>query len=207
MSWMQKLFETYEACSLDLDYTNPPQAEDGGKEAPALMPVSHTSQQAHICVTLKKDGTFHRAELMPRKSQLIIPATEASAGRSGAKVAPHPLIDKIHYCAKDYKGKKAETFKGGFKAYFKLLTEWSESEFTHPMVQSVQKYIDEGTLVADLVDSDILQVDASGELLTKPVDEDTGIFKSIQKDQKTKLFGFFDARRGIDLGDVQAVVN
>ncbi|WP_235669692.1 type I-C CRISPR-associated protein Cas8c/Csd1 [Solidesulfovibrio carbinolicus] len=190
---MQKLFETYEACSREIDYTAPPQAEDGGQEAPALMPVSHTSQQAHICVTLDSEGKFHRAELLPRKSQLIIPATEASAGRAGAKVAPHPLIDKIHYCAKDYKGKKAETFKGGFEAYFDLLTKWSDSEFTHPMVLAVKKYIEKGTLVTDLVTSGILQVDASGELLTKPVDEESGIFKSIQKDQKTKLFDQGDA--------------
>jgi len=193
VSWMQKLFETYEACSLESDYVDPPQAEEGGKEAPALMPVSHTSQQAHICVTLDSEGKFHRAELMPRKSQLIIPATEASAGRSGAKVAPHPLIDKIHYCAKDYNGKKAETFRGGFEAYLKLLTQWSESEFTHPKVQAIQKYIAKGTLVGDLVKAGILHADASGELLTKPTDEETGIFKSIQKDQKTKLFDQGDA--------------
>ena len=48
MSWMQKLFETYEACSQNPAFVDPPQAENGGKEAPALMPVSHTSQQAHI---------------------------------------------------------------------------------------------------------------------------------------------------------------
>ena len=34
---MQKLFETYEACASNRDYTEPPQVEDGGKEAPALM--------------------------------------------------------------------------------------------------------------------------------------------------------------------------
>ena len=75
MSWMQKLFETYEACSQNPAYTEPPQAEDGSKETPALMPVSHTSQQAHICVTLDAEGNFIRAELMPLKKQLIIPAT------------------------------------------------------------------------------------------------------------------------------------
>jgi len=194
VSWMQKLFETYEACASNPDYTEPPQAEDGGKEAPALMPVSHTSQQAHICVTLDSEGNFKRAELMPLKAQLIIPATEGSAGRAGAKVAPHPLIDKIHYCAKDYKGKKAETFKGGFEAYFELLTKWSESEFTHSMVQAVHAFIAKGELVSKLVEEGILRVDTSGDLLTDPKEgEDDGIFKYITKDQKTKLFDQGDA--------------
>ncbi|UJX40842.1 type I-C CRISPR-associated protein Cas8c/Csd1 [Desulfovibrio sp. JY] len=194
MSWMQKLFETYEACASNSDYTEPPQAEDGGKEAPTLMPVSHTSQQAHICVTLDSEGNFKRAELMPLKAQLIIPATEGSAGRAGAKVAPHPLIDKIHYCARDYKGKKAETFKGGFEAYFELLTKWSESEFTHPMVQAVRAFIAKGELVSKLVEEGILRVDTSGNLLTNPKEgEIDGIFKYITKDQKTKLFDQGDA--------------
>jgi len=191
---MQKLFETYEACASNSDYTEPPQAEDGGKEAPTLMPVSHTSQQAHICVTLDSEGNFKRAELMPLKAQLIIPATEGSAGRAGAKVAPHPLIDKIHYCARDYKGKKAETFKGGFEAYFELLTKWSESEFTHPMVQAVRAFIAKGELVSKLVEEGILRVDTSGNLLTNPKEgEIDGIFKYITKDQKTKLFDQGDA--------------
>ena len=194
MSWMQKLFEAYEACARNSDYTEPPQAEDGGKEAPALMPVSHTSQQAHICVTLDNEGNFKRAELMPLKAQLIIPATEGSAGRSGAKVAPHPLIDKIHYCAKDYKGKKAKTFKGGFEAYFELLTNWSESEFTHPMLRAVHAFIAKGALVSKLVEAGILRVDTSGDLLTNPEEGETdGIFKYITKDQKTKLFDQGDA--------------
>ena len=116
MSWMQKLFETYEACSQNSAYTDPPQVEDGSKEAPALMPISHTSQQAHICVTLDAAGNFVRAELMPLKSYFFIPATEESAGRTGKKVAPHPLIDKVHYCASDYKGKKTLRLKVRIKS-------------------------------------------------------------------------------------------
>ena len=98
MSWMQKLFETYEACSQNPAFVDPPQAENGGKEAPALMPVSHTSQQAHIHVVIDGAGNFVRAELLPLKMQFIIPATEDSAGRTSGD-SPHPLDDKIHYCA------------------------------------------------------------------------------------------------------------
>ena len=192
MSWMQKLFETYEACSQNSAYTDPPQVEDGSKEAPALMPISHTSQQAHICVTLDAAGNFVRAELMPLKKQIIIPATEGSAGRSGAKVAPHPLIDKVHYCAGDYTGKKADSFAGAFDAYLDLLTAWNESDFSHQIVQSVHTYIVKKHLVKDLIAAKILFSDETGELLTTP-QEDQGIFKYISKDAKTKQYDQGDA--------------
>ena len=31
----------------------------------------------------------------------LIPATVESAGRAGAKIAPHPLSDELGYCAAD----------------------------------------------------------------------------------------------------------
>ncbi len=167
MSWMQKLFETYEACSLDPDYTSPPQAEDGGREAPALMPVSHTSQQAQICVTLDGEGNFQRAELLPPKTQFIIPATEDSAGRTSGD-APHPLSDKIHYCAKDYEGGK----KNLFALYSAQLQAWCESPQAHPKAKAVHAYVSKGRLVQDLLACGILRADASGVLLTEPAQED-----------------------------------
>ena len=193
MSWMQKLFETYEVCSQNPAFIDPPQAENGGKEAPALMPVSHTSQQAHIHVVIDGDGNFVRAELLPLKMQFIIPATEESAGRAGKKVAPHPLVDKIHYCAGDYKGKKAEKFEGGFKAYLTLLKSWSESEFSHPIVNAVYKYIAKKELVKDLVRAGILQADELGNLLVETQEDGQGIFKYLIKDAKTKHYDQGDA--------------
>lgn len=180
MSWMQKLFETYEACSLESDYTAPPQAEDGGKEAPALMPVSHTSQQAHICVTLDGEGNFHRAELLPLKTQYVIPATEDSAGRTSGD-APHPLCDKIHYCAKDYEGGK----KNLYAMYATQLQAWCDSPYSHPKAKAVYAYVSKGTLVHDLLACGILHADTSGALLTEPAAEskDTGrdsIFNRLQ---------------------------
>lgn len=193
MSWMQKLFETYEACARNPEYTDPPQVGDGGKEAPALMPVSHVGQQAHIHVVLDAKGNFVRAELLPPKTQCIIPATEDSAGRAGAKVAPHPLIDKIHYCAGDYKGKKANTFKGGFEAYLKLLTAWSESEFSHPILRAVQTFVAKKELVKKLVEAGILFGDADNLLTSPPADCPASIFGYLAKDQKTRQFDQGDA--------------
>ena len=180
MSWMQKLFETYEACARNTDYTEPPQAEDGGRETPALMPVSHTSQQAQIHVILDGQGNFVRAELLPPKKQFIIPATEDSAGRTSNDAA-HPLNDKIHYCAKDYVGGK----KNLYAMYAAQLQKWCDSPYGHPKARAVYAYVSKGTLVHDLLACGILHADASGALLTEPAAEskDTGrdsIFNRLQ---------------------------
>ena len=90
MSWIQKLYETYEHCK--------------GHEPPGsarLMPISHTPQQAHIEITIDADGSFKGARIVP-KEETVIPATEQSAGRVGSKPPPHALCDKVQYCADDY---------------------------------------------------------------------------------------------------------
>lgn len=167
MSWMQKLFETYEACSLNPAYTEPPQAEDGSKETPALMPVSHTSQQAHIHVVIDGDGNFVRAELLPLKAQYVIPATEDSAGRTNGD-APHPLNDKIHYCAKDYSGFK----KNLYNLYSAQLQSWCKSPHSHPKAKAVYAYISQGRLVHDLLQCGILRGESPNSLQTEPTEAD-----------------------------------
>ena len=131
------------------------------------MPVSHTSQQAQICVTLTSEGNFQRAELLPPKTQYVIPATEDSAGRTGGD-APHPLCDKIHYCAKDYEGGK----KNLYALYAAQLQAWCESPQAHPKARAVYAYVSKGRLVQDLLACGILRADASGVLLTEPAQED-----------------------------------
>ncbi len=99
MSWMATLYETYEqGMLLDLP---------GEK----LMPISHTLQNAHINIVIDNDGNFKRASVL-KKTQVVLPATEKSAGRSSGE-APHPLADKIQYVAKDY-----PHYGGKKKAYF-----------------------------------------------------------------------------------------
>src|SRR3989344_9701876 len=101
MSWIQKLYETYEQCK--------------GHEPPGsarLMPISHTPQQIHIEITLDAAGNFKGARIV-QKEETFIPATEKSAGRTGAGALPHPLCDQVQYCANDYLahgGKKRSFF-------------------------------------------------------------------------------------------------
>src|SRR5947208_91465 len=89
MSWLLKLFETYERCA--------GHEPDGAQK---LMPIGHTPQQAHLEVTLDGLGNFRRAQVVP-KVVTVIPTTEKSATRSSG-VAAHALADKVQYVAMDY---------------------------------------------------------------------------------------------------------
>ena len=154
MSWIQKLYDTYEQCYGAPQFEKQP-----------LLPISHTIQQAHIEITIDKNGNFRRAKLIP-KIETILPATEKSAARTSGE-APHSLCDKIQYCSSDYPdhgGKK----KSYYRSYIEQLTSWAESRYSHPKVKAVLEYVLKGTVVADLVQEGILHVDNDGVLLTTP---------------------------------------
>lgn len=153
MSWIHKLHDTYEAC---LGH------EPDGAER--LLPVSHAYQQAHVEITLTGDGKFESARAIG-KVETAIPATEASAGRVGTKPPPHPLCDKVQYCAKEYPdwGGKKPSF---FPEYERLLSDWCSSEHKHPKAAAVLTYVRAGTLITDLVGEKVLHA-ADGKLLTQ----------------------------------------
>lgn len=151
MSWIQSLYQTYEeAMALDIaDELKP-------------IPVSHTIQNAHINIVIDGKGNFRRGRVL-EKTQIVLPATEKSAGRTSGEAA-HPLADKLQYVAEDYAkfgGKKAPYFKG----YRDQLAQWCQSENNHPSAQVVLDYIVKGQVIADLVNHQIAWLDGNGELL------------------------------------------
>ena len=151
MSWLLKLFETYERCA--------GHEPDGGRK---LMPIGHTSQQAHIEIALDGHGSFKRARVIT-KEETVMPATEKSATRASGE-APHPLADKVQYVAKDYPafgGRK----KGYFPGYLKQLEAWCDSSSSLPKAQAVLEYVRKGTVVGDLVEQQVLHA-PKGVLLT-----------------------------------------
>lgn len=168
MSWIHKLHDTYEAC---LGH------EPDGVER--LLPVSHAYQQAHVEITLAGDGKFESARAIG-KVETAIPATEASSGRTGKAPPPHPLCDKVQYCARDY-----SDWGGGkpsfFKQYEELLANWCSSEHRHPKAEAILAYVRSGTLVADLVSERVLHA-TDGKLLTQwqQAGDVPLIFKSLQ---------------------------
>lgn len=159
MAWIEKLHATYEACK--------------GREPPGaalLMPISHTQQQAHIEIAIDGQGDFKSAKIV-QKEETVIPATEESAGRVGIKPPPHPLCDKVQYCASDY-FQRGGTKPPFFKEYEALLSSWCNSNFRHPKAEAVLAYVRKGKVVADLVKEKLLHVGADGKLLTEWPGED-----------------------------------
>jgi CRISPR-associated protein Csd1 len=175
MSWMEKLYQTYEAgVLLDLPQDQLP------------MPTSHTLQNAHINIVIDGEGNFRRASVL-EKTQIVLPATESSASRSSGE-APHPLADKLQYVAQDY-----QHFGGQKKAYFdgykSQLQAWCESAHAHDKVKAVYRYIEKGSVIRDLLERKIVFVGPDNVLLTQ-WNSDNGeaptLFKVLPK-EKGKL--------------------
>ena len=155
MSWMQKLYRTYESI-LEQGVTD---------DAEPLTPVGHTIQNAHIIIVIDGQGNFQTARVMPPKTAILLPATESSENRTSGE-APHPLADKIQYVAKDYVDYGGEK-KAYFDGYLKQLKAWCESPFAHPKVQAVLNYVAKGRVVADLVEAGIFQLGSGNKVLNK----------------------------------------
>lgn len=154
MTWMTKLYETYEQAMQMPDLLD--------EQKP--MPISHTPQTAHINIVIDSKGNFKNAEAL-EKTKIVLPATEESAGRSSGE-APHALADKLQYVAKDYT-RFGGTKKSYFDSYQKQLHHWCQSEFSHPKAQAVFRYIEKGTVIEDLIRANVLHVDNNNQLLTR----------------------------------------
>ncbi|WP_410985034.1 type I-C CRISPR-associated protein Cas8c/Csd1 [Bacillus cereus] len=163
MSLLLNLYETYQ---LNLDRVGKIEKKYNGQEY-TLLPISHTTQTAHIEVSITEDGEFHTAEIISKNdASTLIPCTESSANRAGSKIAPYPLHDKLSYVAGDFvtyggKIKKEEPFS----YYISQLKEWSVSPYTTAKVKSIYTYLSKGRLIKDLVEKGILHVDTRGKLI------------------------------------------
>lgn len=161
MSWLQKLYETYEN---NIDQVGIFHGDEG-----TLLPVAHITIRAQIEVRIDGHGNYKGAANLGEEGQIIvIPATEESAGRSGIDAAscPHPLSDKLQYIAGDYV-KYGGNKKSGYQDYINLLQNWCNSPFSNPKVQSVLAYVKKGCLIDDLAHEGLLNLDDNGKLINK----------------------------------------
>ena len=187
MSWIEKLYKTYE------------QSLEGSKvsEHP-LMPVGHTTQQAHIEITVSPSGQFVTAVIVPKeKATTLVPCTEASGGRAGSKPVNHPLCDKLQYVAGDFV-RKGGVVTSGFakdteephREYIGSLSRWETSVHGHPKLKAILAYTQMGSVVQDLIGLGLLHTGPDGKLLEpwdppkedktpKPVIYESPIFKLI----------------------------
>lgn len=164
MSWIQKLHETYERCAGLPQFTSNP-----------LLPISHTTQQAHIEIVIDGIGNFRRANVISKEDQTtLVPCTEESGGRAGIKPKNHPLCDKLQYVAGDYRKLGGEVTVGFAKeeeephrSYLKDLEAWGASPYGHRKLAAVLTYVRKKHVVHDLVRERLLPLDSQGKLLKK----------------------------------------
>lgn len=161
MSWIHKLYETYERCAGAPQFANHP-----------LQPIGHTTQQAHIEIVIDGKGNFSRANVLNKGEQTtLIPCTEESGGRSGSKPVNHPLCDKLQYLAGDFLNFGGVVTSGFSKDpaaphrnYLESLSEWAVSS-NHTRLFAILEYVKKGQVVHDLVKEKILLMDEHGSLL------------------------------------------
>ena len=179
MSWMQKLYRTYEYIQeQDLDDEN-------------LALPFHMSKAVHLKVILNDKAELVGAE--PIKKQLPIQITEDSSKRSGSTIAPYALHDGLQYIAKTaekyltieylneiakkkapqkggkkwqefltgtdedkqkFANKEKEKYKKCFESYESQLSGWAKFGNLQE-IEIVLQYIQKGSLIEDLLDKEI----------------------------------------------------
>jgi len=183
MSWIQKLYETYER--------NAGYEPDGSE---LLMPICHTTQQVQIEIVLDADGTFKRATVLDKNvCNTMIPCSEESGGRAGSKPAHHPLCDKLQYVAADFLDFGGDVTSGfakqplePYQKFLAALQAWAASDYGHPKLNAILRYVEHGHIVSDLMCAAVLQPDSEGKILKNwsgEKEQTPAIFKVIQATQ------------------------
>lgn len=138
MSWFYKLCELYDKLTA------------AGEQ---LAPVYFMPSSTPFEVTLSEQGTFVSCSIVGQGDRLIdIPITIKAEVRGG-NIAPRPIFDNLTYIAKDYDLLQADTrLPGTYEAYLEQLKAWAESDGVHPAVPIIYKYLEQGTIVQDMLD-------------------------------------------------------
>ena len=177
MSWMQKLYRTYEYVQ-----------EQGLDDEDLALPF-HMSKAVHLKVILNDKAELVGAERFDVKKQVPIQVTEKSSKRAGSAIAPYALHDGLQYIAKtagnyltiEYLSKVAEKdngkkwkeflagtdedkqkfadtekakYKDCFEFYEKQLSGWTEFGNLKE-INIVLQYIQKGSLIEDLLEKQI----------------------------------------------------
>jgi CRISPR-associated protein Csd1 len=166
MSWIQKLYETYELL---------PKNSIGRIEENAsvpLLPICHTTNKAQIEIILDEKGNFRSANVINEAT--IIPCTEESSGRAGSKPTNHPLCDKLQYVAGDFLDYGGQVTSGfakdptePFVNFCELLGAWTASESSHLKVAAIYAYVKKKRVIRDLIKAKVLYLGSDKMLLDK----------------------------------------
>ena len=161
MNWIAELHDLYER--------NAAEAGRVSAETELLLPLYHTTVNAHITVTVDKAGNFITAEAVaPEDKQTLIPVTEKSASRT-AGVEPHPLCDGLKYAAGDYgRYTYGKDCSENHRLYMEQLGGWVHSAHRHDKTAAIYSYLQQGTLMEDLIRGNVLKPDAAGKVPDEP---------------------------------------
>lgn len=147
MGLLQKAVETYDTMSHRAGVMYEEEQEP-------LAPISHIMTRANIEITLDQNGTFISSRAVGKEeAKIIIPVTEESAGRTSAPCA-HPLCDQLGYVSPYDETKHT--------LYVKSLSEWANSECSHPKLRPILNYVQGGTILADLSAAGLVQFTPEG---------------------------------------------
>ncbi|MBP1549780.1 MAG: type I-C CRISPR-associated protein Cas8c/Csd1 [Oscillospiraceae bacterium] len=154
MGWTDELYKIYE--------------NNCGE--PDLLPVSHSTANAQIEITIDEEGNFKGARTVDKsEAETVIPDT--GKAKTGITPPPFPLAETLKYIAGDYDlfmpdGQKSNL--SFFEAYLGQLKAWKESIYSHKAVKAIYEYISKKTVLSDCIKSGVLQIDAvTGKLLSK----------------------------------------
>ncbi len=211
MSWMQKLYRTYNEAEKKSDLP----------DLDKLAPLWHSPQTAHIQIILDGNGGFISARVLQDKSIVMLPVTEKSEGRTSG-LAPHALADSLQYIAKDLKHSYTEKVsveiegKNGkkkkreekkefftFDLYFNQLNEWCNCT-DNTKILAVRKYVQKGSVLSDLIREKVIPTDDKGNLLDNWSEKDNqGRTKPDLFNVLTKEQGKFEIRKALVIWSVQ----
>lgn len=152
MGLLQRALETYENNENLVGKMEP-------NKAP-LIPIGHSTVAASVEITIDAEGNYLNANLLDKAEEIIIPITDASADRSGKakddNIHPHMLCDNLNYLALNPDLRSV---------YLRQLNEWKNSDFSHPLISAVYKYIESNKIIANL--NSMLELNTSNKLKKK----------------------------------------
>ena len=187
------LFDTYNANEEVAGKTQIKKYRNGNEVAYMLLPIAHTTQTAHIEITVDINGDFFSAEAID-KEVTALPFTEASGSRAGTAFKPHMLHDKLMYVAGDYAAFTGDASKDkAFQNYIEQLQKWVDSPYTNDTIRAIYSYVKKGKVIQDLVEHNVLFVDGNGQLLKKwqgEADQKPKIFKEVTGEQAAAFIRF-----------------
>ena len=117
-----------------------------GAEECGIAPVGFIDKKIEFNVIVSKDGAFVTAHRISKDEQSnMVPSTTAAETRSSSKSAPFPLAEQLKYLIAEENGKNSY-----FTDYMRQLSDWSREDDAPPCLGVIYRYLEKGTLLADL---------------------------------------------------------